>query len=165
MDWMRPDQPGDRPQRRDVFPKVTDDKEWTFPARRRGLRRHPHTPALSLISCAPESTCTHSVRDTEKILADRGQPNLRQGTDHKSSPPACVLPCDWETCDTGGSLAVRPDPSGGPAPSTQSRPQGCRFCIPPNRSWNPHDVNDIHPEFRALTTTAHSGRHVANRSL
>ncbi|QHE69830.1 hypothetical protein GFS60_03402 [Rhodococcus sp. WAY2] len=61
MDWMRPDQPGDRPQRRDVFPKVTDDMEWIFPARRRGLRRHPYThpPALSLISCAPESTCTH----------------------------------------------------------------------------------------------------------
>ncbi|QHE69831.1 hypothetical protein GFS60_03403 [Rhodococcus sp. WAY2] len=51
------------------------------------------------------------------------------------------------------------------APSTPSRPQGCRFCISADRSWNPHDVNDIHPGFRALTTTAHSGRHVANRSL
>lgn len=80
-------------------------------------------------------------------------------------PPACVLPCDWETCDTGGSLAVRPDPT---------RRAGTVDAVPPPRAVGSAFLR-IDPgtrtmsmtfiQDRALTTTAHSGRHVANRSL
>ncbi|KXX58949.1 hypothetical protein AZG88_43255 [Rhodococcus sp. LB1] len=102
------------------------------------------------------------MRDTEKILTDRGQPNLRQDTVHKSSPPACVLPCDWETCDTGGSLAVRPDPTRRAGTVDAVPPPGrsvlhFRRIDPGTRTMSMTFIQD-----RALTTTAHSGRHVAS---
>jgi hypothetical protein len=163
-EWLRPDQPGRRLQRRDVIIQVTDDNEWIFPARGRGPRRHRHSPYPPRgrpSHAHPNRPGSSRCRTPRKFSPTSDTPTHGWEPTTKSSPPACVPHCsDSGICDTASHSQSDQTP-GGPAPATPSRPQGCRSCLPPIRPGTSTTPTTFIQDSGALTTTA---RHVANRS-
>lgn len=147
---------------------MTDDNDWTFPpaVMESDAIAIPHTRRTVAHLLRTESTWIIPVQDTEKILADLGHPNPRLGTDYQivSLQPACRTAPTLEPA-TPASHSQSDQTPRESAPATPSRPHDCRSCIPPIRPGTRTTPTTLIQDSGALTTTAHSGRHVANRSL
>jgi hypothetical protein len=154
MEWLRPDQPGRRLQRRDVIIQVTDDIEWTFPPAvvDSDAIAIPRTRRAVAHLLRTESTWIIPLQDTEKILVDHGHPNPELRTDHHIvSPQHACRPAPTRKPVTPVAHSQSDHTQRGRAGTGNAVPPRVRSVLHLRRSdRNPHDVNDIHPGFRGV---------------